>query len=396
MEALGKSMKWIIRLLAVGAVLTVCAVAAVSQTPECTDDFKTATYTKWYENKSDHQDVAYQAATEYLNVCPNEPADNPYVKVLKKFKADYEALNANKKLGADFETALKNKDYAGQLRLGKQIVAANPDNTIVYIYMANAGLGDPNLLAESMDPAKKAIALIEAGKPFAPAYGNSKDLALARLNWIVAKGTAKTSPTDAIPYYVKAAKYNSDVKKDAALYNELAAAYGAGPVAKYAEQYQPFVGKTETNESKLVLVNYNQALDRQIDAMARATALADPANKKNFMDALTELYKARNKSEAGLNELVAGILSKPLPDMPTPITILPATSTSTPVGSPTGSPVGAAPTTNTGAKPTTSNSAGGSPARGSATSTGTQSGGAAKPAASPTPKPRQRRSNHRA
>ena len=85
MEALGKSMKWIIRLLAVGAVLTVCAVAAVSQTPECTDDFKTATYTKWYENKSDHQDVAYQAATEYLNVCPNEPADNPYVKVLKKF-----------------------------------------------------------------------------------------------------------------------------------------------------------------------------------------------------------------------------------------------------------------------------------------------------------------------
>src|SRR5947207_11368446 len=133
--------------------------------------------------------------------------------------------------------------------------------------MANTGLGDPNLLGESIDPAKKAIALIEAGKPFAPAYSNSKDLALARLNWIIAKATAKTSPTDAIPYYVKAAKYDSDVKKDVGLYNELAAAYGEGPVAKLTEDYKIFLDKPETNESKLVLANLNQAIDRQIDAL---------------------------------------------------------------------------------------------------------------------------------
>ena len=387
-------MKWTNRVLAFAAILTVSAIAAIAQTQECTDDFKTATYTKWYDNRVEHQDVAYQAATDYVTVCPND-SDSQYFKALKKFKDAYEALNANKKLGSDFETALKNKDYAGQLRLGKQITAASPDNTIVYIYMANTGLGDPNLLGESIDPAKKAIALIEAGKPFAPAYSNSKDLALARLNWIIAKATAKTSPTDAIAYYVKAAKYDSDVKKDAGLYNELAAAYGAGPVAKYAEEYQPFVGKTETNESKLVLLNYNQALDRQIDAMARATALADAANKKNFMDALTELYKARNKSEAGLPELVASVLSKPLPDLPAPITTLPTPATPTPgVAGPSGTPgSAAAPSGSTGAKTTTTTSAAGNSNRGTTTTGGTTTGGSSRPAASPTPKPRQRR-NH--
>src|SRR5690349_5448233 len=111
-------MRWTNRVLALLAVLAVAAIAGIAQTQECTDDFKTATYTKWYDNRVDHQDVAYQAATEYVTVCPND-SESPYFKALKKFKDAYEAVNATKKLGADFETAIKNKDYAGQLRLGK-------------------------------------------------------------------------------------------------------------------------------------------------------------------------------------------------------------------------------------------------------------------------------------
>ena len=381
------------------AMMLISGVVAVAQDQQCTEDNLNETYTKWYEpykardTSPQQKDLAYQIAKEYVNKCPNEFPDNPYAKALKSYVQVYEKAQATGKVGADFTEAIKKLNYKDILRTGKAYIAIDPNNSTAYLWMSLAGLSDPSLLSEAAQYAPKAIELVEAGKSVDP-Y-KTKDQALASMNYLIAKSKAASAPTDAIAYFIKAAKYESDLKKDARLYNELAAAYGAGPVAKYAEQYQPFVGKTETNESKLVLVNYNQALDRQIDAMARATALADPANKKNFMDALTELYKARNKSEAGLNELVAGILSKPLPDMPTPITILPATSTSTPVGSPTGSPVGAAPTTNTGAKPATSNSAGGSPARGSATSTGTQSGGAAKPAASPTPKPRQRRANHR-
>ena len=94
-------MKWTNRVLAFAAILTVSAIAAIAQTQECTDDFKTATYTKWYDNRVEHQDVAYQAATDYVTVCPND-SDSQYFKALKKFKDAYEALNANKKLGSDF------------------------------------------------------------------------------------------------------------------------------------------------------------------------------------------------------------------------------------------------------------------------------------------------------
>lgn len=399
-EALDNQMKWINRATVLVAVLTLSAVAAWAQTAECTDDFKTATYSKWYDNKSDHQDIAYQAATEYLTVCPNEPPDNPYAKVLKKFKADYEALNTNKKLAADFEAAVKSNNYAQQVQLGKQLTAANPDNTIVYIYMANAGLNDPNVSADALQAAKKAIELIEGGKPFTPAY-NTKDQALAAMTYVIAKVTAKSSPADAIAYFIKAAKYDGPLKKNALLYNELAAAY-AEQVDKLTKDYQPFIGKPETTESKLVLANLNQATDAYIDALARATALVDAANKPAFMERLTAVYKTRHTSEAGvetgLNELIANVLSKPLPDPPKPITTLP-TPTAMPTPASTGGAPGAAPTSaapTSTARPSTNASSTGAGSRSSGTSSpGAQTGGGAKPAASPTPKPRSRRTNHR-
>ena len=63
-------------------VLTLSAVSAWAQAKECTDDFKTATYSKWYDNRKDKQDVAYEAAKEYLSVCTTE---DQYSAALKKF-----------------------------------------------------------------------------------------------------------------------------------------------------------------------------------------------------------------------------------------------------------------------------------------------------------------------
>jgi hypothetical protein len=60
-------------------------------------------------------------------------------------------------------------------------------------------------------------------------------------------------------------------------------------------------------------------LDRIIDAYARAVALAgtNPQNqaaKAQWMTQLTNFYKFRNNnSDAGLNEFIAGVLAKPLP-----------------------------------------------------------------------------------
>jgi len=381
-------MKRTINLLALAGMFAVFAAPTLSQTKECTDEFKSATYQKWYDNRKDHQDVAYQAAKDYLATCTTE---DQYSKALKNFADAYDKLQATNSVNKQFDDAYKNKKYADQIRLGKQIVATDPDNSAIYVVMGLAGLGDPALLNESADYAKKAITMIEAGKPFAPLA--SKDQALAYLNYVIGKSVIKNSPTDAIPYLLKAVRYESDLKKNPQVYAELAGAYGEGPIAKLSEEYKAKY-TTESPESKLALANINQMIDRQIDALARAAALSsDAANKKAVMDVLTGLYTDRNKSPAGLNEMIAGILTKPIPDLPTPLTSLPSTPSSTPAT--TGSPTSGASSngTNGSANKTGSGGAtnGGQNKTGSVTASGT---GTAKPAASPTPikKPR---ANHR-
>ena len=398
-------MRWINRAIALAAVLTFSAIAAWAQDQACTEDYLNETYTKWYEPYSHRddpkqKDAAYQIAKEYVNKCPNEFADNAYAKALKSYVQVYEKAQASGQLAKDFETAVSAKNYADQIRLGKQLVAmpSNADNAVIYIIMASAGLGDANQLAESSQAAKKAIELIEGGKPFTPAY-QTKDQALAAMNYVIAKSMMKT-PADAIPYFVKALRYESDLKKSPVVYNELGTAYGEGPVAKFAADYktQADAGKTvDSPEIKLVVANLNQAFDAQIDAFARAAAVStSPADKQAFMKVLAEVYKDRNKTDATpeqLNTLVASALSKPIPDAPKTITELPAGS-STPAGTSTtptngsGNASPAAGSSNTGAaKPaaTAPTTGPGKPAASGSTTP-------AKP--TPTPKPRQR-ANHR-
>jgi hypothetical protein len=357
-------MKRTIKILAAAAIVAVFAAPALAQTKECNDENKAAwydTFLKNYKGEAPQQKIAYDAAKLYLTSCPEDPNDQIAAFMKNKFVVPYEKLTSGMELKKQFDDAFKQKKYADQIRIGKEIVATEPDNAVAYIIMGVAGLGDPSVLPDSAQYAKKAIELIEAGKPFAP-Y-ESKDKALAALNYAIAKSRLKSAPADAISYLLKAARYDSDLKKSPLLYLDLAAAYNDGPRAKQSEDYKQYLDKPESPESKLALANINQIIDRQIDALARAAALAtNAADKKNVMDALTEVYKDRYKDLSGLNELVANVLSKPLPDIPTPLTSLPT-------------------------QPST-------PATGGSAVTGTQTG-SAKPVASPTPpnKPKSPRSN---
>jgi len=381
-------MKRTIKLLALAGTLAVFTTSALAQAKECNDEFKAATYQKWYDNRKDKQDVAYQAAKDYLATCTTE---DQYSKALKNFVDAYDGLTAKTKINEEFKAAYEGKKWADQIRLGKQIVATDPENSAIYIVMGLAGLGDPSQLSEAAQFAKKAIEMIEAGKPFKP-Y-ETKDQPLAYLNYVVGKANVKSAPDEAIKSFLKAARYESDLKKDWRLYYDLADAYSEGPRAKLTEKYNGEVGptKTETPESKLTLANLNQVIDRQIDALARAAALADATNKTAIMGELTDLYKYRNKSEAGLNELVAGVLSKPLPEVPTPLTSLPSTPSTTPATDSTGS----APPATTGGTKAAGNGATTTavPNKTTTTTTTGAPAGTAKPTASPTPK--KPRSNHR-
>jgi len=391
-------MKRMIKLFMVAAIVAAFAVPALAQSKDCTDENKTAwydTFLKNYKGDPPQQKIAYDAAKQYL-ACSSDSGDQ-YAAYLKRFVDAYDKLHAAQDINNQFDAAYKNKNYADQIRLGKQILAGDPDNATVNIIMGVAGLGDANVLNESSQYAKKAIALIEAGKPATP---YQKDQALAYLNWNIGKASLSSAPADSITSLIKAAKPETEVKKNPQLYIDLWTAYENGPRAKLTEDYKAKQGPngTETPESKLVLENLNQVFDRQIDALARAAALTTNAtDKKAVMDNLTGLYKFRNKSEAGLNELVASVLSKPIPDVPTPITSLPTTST--PIGSPTnvGSPGTNGGAANSGGAKTagsSNTSMTGQTKTTSASATGAQTG-SAKPAVSPTPKPRPRRSNHR-
>ncbi len=397
-------MKRTIKILALAVAIAAFAAPALAQSKECNDENKAAWYKTFYENfkgTAEQQKTAVDAANTYIAACPADPADKQR-EYMQKFVDKWNALQDKAKLGKDFQEAVNRKNNSDILRLGNQVIASNPDNVaVIYILMASTGLNDANLLSQSADAAKKAIELIEAGKTFEPAY-KTKDQALAAMNYIIAKSLAKSDPDTAITYFVKAAKYDSDLKKNPLLYNDLATAYGEGPVAKFSKDYQALAaaGKSvDSPEAKLVVANLNQALDRQIDAFARAAAASTtPADKKAFMDVLAAVYKDRNKkdpAESELNSLVASALSKPVPEPPTPITTLPATSgASTPATSGTnggtnnatnngtGKPAANNTTTNTGVK------------TGTANNTGMQ-GGSAKPAASPAPMNKRPRLNHR-
>jgi hypothetical protein len=375
-------MKLTIRVLIL-VTIAAFAIPVLAQSKDCTDENKSAWYDTFYKNYKGElaqQKVAYDAAKQYV-ACVSDPNDQ-YVKYLQRFVDAYDKLQGAQTVGKQFEEAVTKHNYPDQMKLGKQVLANDAENPAVNIILGMSGVFNAGVLNDSLSYAKKAIELIEAGKPTAP-YG--KDQALAYLHWDIGKATLDSAPVEAIPHLVTAAKLESEVKKNPLLYLDLASAYEKGPRTKLTDEYKSKLGpnNTETPESKLVLENLNQNIDRQIDAWARAAALSTNAgDKKNVMDALTELYKYRNKSDTGLGDLIASVLTKPVPDMPTPITSLPTpTPTSTPGNN------GAA--TNGGA-----GSSGGAKPAGSTTpassSTGKQSG--SNPAANK-PKPRL---NHRA
>ena len=326
-------MRRTIKTLALAAALAVFAVPALAQKQECNDENKGAWYKTFYDNRkgdAPQQKVAYDAAKLYLSNCPADPADKQ-AEYMAGWVKKYDEVMGKAETAKKFDDAVKSKNTPEIMSLGKQLLASDPDNPPVNIILGLAGLDNEAVLQDSAQAAVKAISLIEAGKPFAPVA--SKDQALAYLNWVIAKSKLKSDPNTAITHYIKAARLEAAPKKDARLYNELAAAYGAGPVAKLAEDYKVFIGKPESTESKLVKANLNQAIERQIDAFARAAALStNPADKKGLLEAVTDLYKSIHEGDptAGVNELVAMVLSTPVPDVPTPITTLPATQSSTP------------------------------------------------------------------
>jgi len=308
----------------------------------CTDESKAAWYADFTKNRTTNAKAAYEAGKKYLTACPTEEGQIPAY--LKKWVGAYEKEARKLKLTP---LLYGEKKYVEALGIGKEVLADDPENLRVIIdmgygsYLAAATLKNESYNTDALTYIRKAIQMIEAGKaPESWAPFKGKDDTLAYLYNSLGRITLKTNSAEGLTALVKSAQFESDLKKDPWTYFFIGAAYESGPYAKLSEDYKlRFEKKDESPESKLALANVQQVIDRMIDAYARAVALAGTdekykTNKPAWLESLTTWYKYRhNDSDAGLTDLIASVMTKPLPPEPTPITTLPAaapTTSSTP------------------------------------------------------------------
>lgn len=309
---------------AIAALLSAAGMAG-AQVPETEDQAKIDIYTRFFNNRLSNEPAAYQAAKEYLAKYPKD--DDAYTRYLKPWVALYDKWERKQRVP---QLIYDEKNYAEGYKLGKQVLTENPDDlaTLMYLgygaYFASTTAKNESFNAEARGYAQRAITAIESGKspdewkPF-----KDKTDALAHLYYTLGFIDFRTNPNAAIDSFIKTAQLESDLKRSPSTYYFLAFSYETGPYKSQAAAYQNnFAGKEESAASKAALEKLNVVIDRMIDAYARAIAAAgtDPANAQNkaqWMATLTNYYKFRNNGlDTGLNELIAGVLSKPLPPKP--------------------------------------------------------------------------------
>lgn len=283
---------------------------------------KTALYTKYYEKRQggiDDEKVAYELAQDFLQKFGAD--DDTYVKAVRKFVAKYEALQ--RELG--FGQAFVAKDYPKALGFGRQILSKEPENFKILVQVVQAGYlnsqnGNTSLNAESMTFAKQALQLLDSNKVTDPGPMTTIEDARGYLNFALGSFLIASSPGEAALVLAKALKSSPSYKIDSATYFLLGNAIYSGEYQQLATEYKErYAGKDESPEQKALLERVNHASDRAVDAMARAVALAtkpeQQAFKKQVLTQLTDIYKDfHNNSDAGLNELIAAVLTKPLPE----------------------------------------------------------------------------------
>ena len=368
---------------------------------QCTDESKAAWYADFIKFRTTEPPKAYEPAKKYLAACPTEEGQIP--NYLKKWVIAYDKEARKLKLNDLF---INQRKYAEALTLAKEILADEPDYLPAVIDLGYGGYvlavttKNESGNSEAINYTHKAIQAIESGKapenwmPF-----KSKDDALGYLYYSLAYMERTSNPINALSNYIKAARFEGDMKKSAQTYAAIAAAY-ENEYAKQSADYEvKYKGKDESPDSKLAVANINQLVDRIVDALARAVAAAGTdasaqASKAKWLERLTELYKFRNGSDAGLNEMIAGVMSKPLPPVPTPITTLPATAPTTSANGNT-STVGSTVAPGTGVPPATIKTTTTTPAATGATTTPPKTTTKITQTASVKPAPKPTRNNHR-
>jgi len=310
--------------LAVVLALTLAALgSSVVFAQETDDPVKIEIYKRFVDNRVPNPAAAYQAARDYLTKY-NKDKDQ-YTDYLSKWAAAYERDERKRNL----PIYINEKKFAEAYSTGAKILSDEPNYLRAQIDLGYAGyLASSSKVDQfnttALDYARSAIQAIESGKSpteWAPFKG--KDDTLAYLHYAVGYLMLKSSPDQAIDSLIRAAQYDSDIKKTPSTYYFLAVAYESGPYKTLSAAYQKdFADKPETPASKAALEKLGTVMDRIVDAYARAIAAAgtDPKTQQSRTEwtaQMTTYYKFRhNNSDAGLTDFISTALQRPLPPKP--------------------------------------------------------------------------------
>lgn len=362
-------MKKLIRLLVSAALVATLALPALAQNTTTTtnsggtaaaqdDAEKLALYEKFRNNIKDNPQVAYEAGKEYLT--KYEAADGPsdqYVSYIKKWVTSYDKIARRNQVIQQ----LNAKDWDNAFNGAKQVLVDYPEDLALLFELSKGGLeaaqgGKTNNNAATVDYARRTLQMIQAGKTFEKDKPiPNKDEIIGGLNFELGFLTRETQPTQAIDYFIAAAEKEGFSKKDPQTYLYLAEVYEKGRYSGLATQYNNTCktdDKVNTPECVALKAQADQVIDLMVDALARAIAYNDasPNAARNaparaaWLETLTNYYKYRKGSDAGLTEMIAGVTSRPLPRPgQAPATApqtTPASNTTTPTqpGSTTGTP----------------------------------------------------------
>jgi len=309
--------------LALMSLLLVLHASTAALAQQVDDPVKIEIYKRFVENRVPNPKGAYQAAREYLQKYPND--QDQYSAYLKKWVTFYERDERKRKL----PVLINEKNFDEAFRTGEKILADEPEYLRAQIDLGYAGYlaaaaKNENYNPQALTYARNAISAIDSGKaPVEWAPFKGKDDTLAYLNYALGYMSLKANPDEAIDALLKAAQYESDIKKTPSTYYFLAAAYESGPYKSMSTEYQnQFANKPETPASKAALEKLNVLMDRIIDGYARAIAAAgtDPKTEQSRRDWLNQVlpyYKFRHGgTDTGLTELINGALKTPLPPKP--------------------------------------------------------------------------------
>ena len=286
------------------------------------DDDKEALYAQFNDYKRnpnpEQQRYAYPTAKEYLRRFGGETDSE--TKEVQRFVAEYERAMHEHELYAVYGA----KNYAKTFELGRPLLKSDPENFFVLGIMTEAGYdsalaGNANLNTETTDYAKRAIRLIEDNKVSKADPFKSMDIARGFLNFALGWFLKDDEAVTAAVAFTKAVQTDSPYRTDPAAYHRLGVSILKGEFTQFSALYnEKFGNKPPSPEQTAMLERIKHLGDRAIDAYARAVALSTRPEqqdaKNKILAQLAALYKNfHNGSDAGLNDLISTVLSKPMP-----------------------------------------------------------------------------------